>query len=214
MFFEPLPKEAGPANESRPMFPEWAAPPSTQTGAVVAIDRVVAQSENVTVVLPMARVFRTGCLLDVEVVSRRGGLSDDDWWNLSWSAHGFGLYHGGPLPDRMLRMGVRYGDGTKATTVDHQRRRASSPDSEPPASPVLSSMPTGSGIRGGGAFGLDNFAVWLWPLPPAKDFEFAVEWPLGGIELTIVELDGAAIAAAAERSRDFWPGSGGDSPSQ
>jgi hypothetical protein len=32
-----------------------------------------------------------------------------------------------------------------------------------------------------------------------------VEWPFGGIELAITELDGAAILAAAERSAYYWP---------
>jgi hypothetical protein len=50
-------------------------------------------------------------------------------------------------------------------------------------------------------------------LPPAESFEFAVEWPLGGIGLTIVALDGAAIVAAAGRSAYYWPETGkGDQP--
>ena len=32
--------------------------------------------------------------------------------------------------------------------------------------------------------------------------------PFGGIEETIIELDGAAIAAAASRSAPYWPGAG------
>jgi hypothetical protein len=74
-----------------------------------------------------------------------------------------------------------------------------------PAGPLLSWTP-GSGMRRrelGFSVGL-----WLWPLPPAESFEFAVEWPLGGIGLTIVELDGAAIVAAARRSGYYWPETG------
>lgn len=42
--------------------------------------------------------------------------------------------------------------------------------------------------------------------PGARErFEFAVEWPLAGIDLAIVELDGAAIVDAAERSVSYWP---------
>jgi hypothetical protein len=57
----------------------------------------------------------------------------------------------------------------------------------------------------GGEFSFSDFGLWLWPLPPAENFEFAVEWPLGGIGLTVVELDGAAIVSAAVRSADYWP---------
>jgi hypothetical protein len=44
--------------------------------------------------------------------------------------------------------------------------------------------------------------------PPAGPFEFAVEWPFGGIDLTFTEFDGAAIAAAAGRSARYWPETG------
>ena len=56
-----------------------------------------------------------------------------------------------------------------------------------------------------GKLGFSGFGLWLWPLPPAEGFEFAVEWPFGGIGLTITELDGAAIVAAASRSAPYWP---------
>ncbi|MEU8245753.1 hypothetical protein [Nonomuraea sp. NPDC048916] len=41
-------------------------------------------------------------------------------------------------------------------------------------------------------------------LAPRDSFEFAMEWPVGGIELSIVELDGAAIAAA-QQAAPYWP---------
>jgi hypothetical protein len=57
----------------------------------------------------------------------------------------------------------------------------------------------------GGEVCFSGFGLWLWPLPPAEAFEFAVEWPFGGIDLTIVELDGAAIVVVARRSAPYWP---------
>ena len=57
----------------------------------------------------------------------------------------------------------------------------------------------------GRELGFSAFGLWLWPLPPAENFEFAAEWPFGGIGMTIIELDGAAIAAAASRSAYYWP---------
>lgn len=47
--------------------------------------------------------------------------------------------------------------------------------------------------------------LWLWPSPPRESFERAVEWPIGGVELSIVELDVAAIAAAAQLAAPYWP---------
>jgi hypothetical protein len=36
--------------------------------------------------------------------------------------------------------------------------------------------------------------------------EFEVEWPPGGIGLSICELDGRAITDAARRPAYYWPG--------
>jgi hypothetical protein len=207
MFFEPLPADEEPAPHGLPELPPWSGPPALETGAVLAIERTVARSANVVVLLPVIRAFRSGCMLDVEVVSRQGTLSEDDWWDLHMSAHGalMAARGGGRLPRKLLRLGVRYADGRKATTIGrHQRRRSASDD--PPPGPELSWCPGSSGMHGRES-GFSGFGLWLWPLPPAETFEFAVEWPLGGIDLTIAELDGAAIVAAAARSAHYWPDS-------
>ncbi|MGR6913166.1 hypothetical protein ACU635_02800 [[Actinomadura] parvosata] len=98
------------------------------------------------------------------------------------------------MPDRVLRWGVRYADGTKLTTLDER--------GFPPTGPLLLLSPAGDVMTGTLHSGV---RLWLWPLPPPEPFELAVEWPLGGIGLTIVELDGAAIAEAARRSAPYWP---------
>jgi hypothetical protein len=114
----------------------------------------------------------------------------------------FGSHGGARLPDKLLRLGVRYADGTKATTIE-QHGRQTTASADPPAGPLLSWSPSSSGMHGR-ELGFSGFGLWLWPLPPAEIFEFAVEWPFGGIELTFAELDGAAIVAAG-RSGYYWP---------
>jgi hypothetical protein len=209
MFFEPLPDGEEAAAGGLPELPPWSGPPAVETGALLAVERTVARSANVVVRLPTIRAFSSGCMLDVEVVSRQGSLSEDEWWDLHTSV--YGGYHrlrgGAALPHRLLRLGVRYADGGKATTIGQHRRRA--PD-EPPTGPLLGWTPGGSGMHGR-ELGFSSFGLWLWPLPPAESFEFAVEWPLGGIGLTITELDGAAIVAAASRSAPYWPETGNGS---
>jgi hypothetical protein len=64
---------------------------------------------------------------------------------------------------------------------------------------------SGGGRGGGQEIGFHHFGLWLWPSPPPETFEFAVEWPAGGIGLTVVTLDGAAIEEAAARSAPYWP---------
>ena len=205
MFFEPLPAGEEPAPRRLPERSPWSGPPPLETGAVLAVERMVARSANVVVRVPVIRAFRPGCMLDVEVVSRQGTLSDDDWWDLHRSVHrGLVISPGSnQLPDKLLRLGVRYADGTKATTIE-QHRRQTTASADPPAGPLLSWSPGSSGMHGR-ELGFSGFGLWLWPLPPAETFEFAVEWPFGGIELTIAQLDGAAIVAAAGRSGHYWP---------
>jgi hypothetical protein len=208
MFFESLPAGEEPAPRRLPERSPWSGPPPLETGVVLAVERMVARSANVVVRVPVIRAFRPGCMIDVEIVSRQGALSDDDWWDLHLSAHRglFGSHGGGRLPDKLLRLGVRYADGTKATTIE-QHRRQTTASADPPAGPLLSWSPGSSGMHGR-ELGFSGFGLWLWPLPPAETFEFAVEWPSGGIELTFAELDGAAIVAAAGRSGTYWPDTG------
>lgn len=205
MFFEPLPDGEQALAAGLPERPPWSGPPALETGAVLAVEQTVARSPNVVVRLPQVRVFSSGCMLEVEVVSRQDGLSADDWWDLHSSPHRVsgGLRGGGPLPRKLLRLGVRYADGRKATTLD-QRTRWTPARDDPPAGPLLSWWPGSSGMHGR-EVGFSRFGLWLWPLPAAEPFEFAVEWPFGGIALTIVELDGAAIVATASRSASYWP---------
>jgi hypothetical protein len=80
---------------------------------------------------------------------------------------------GGLLPGKLLRLGVRYADGSKATTIE-QRRRGARASNEPPPGPLLSWSPGSSGTHGR-ELGFSGFGLWLWPLPPAESFEFAVE---------------------------------------
>lgn len=208
MFFEPPPAAEETAPRGFPELPPWSGPPPEETGAVLAVERTVASSANVVVRVPTIRVFRSGCMLDVEVVTRQGTLSEDDWWDLHSSVYGH--FHrsrpGAALPAKLLRMGVRYADGTKATTVGQHRRWGPGP-ADPPAGPLLCWAPGNSGMHGR-ELGFSGFGLWLWPLPPAGPFEFAVEWPFGGIDLTFAELDGAAIVAAAGRSAPYWPETG------
>ena len=100
--------------------------------------------------VPTIRAFRTGCMLDVEVVSRQGGLAEDDWWDLHSSAQfrSHELRGGAPLPRKPLRLGVRYADGRKATTIE-QRPRGTHAHDDPPPGPPLSYQPGNSGCTAG-----------------------------------------------------------------
>jgi hypothetical protein len=203
MFFEPVPAGEDPAPPRQLEFPPWEGPSGLEAGVVLAVGQTVARTAKVVVFMSAIRVFSSGCTLEMEVVSRPAAWPEDDLWDMQLAMHrSFRGFRGSRLPDVLLRLGVRFADGRKASTLENRRpiRGDGVPDG-----PRLSWWPGGSGPRGGGNLGFSRFGLWLWPLPPAASFEFAVEWPSAGIELTIIELDGAAIVAAADRPQYYWP---------
>jgi hypothetical protein len=192
MFFESLQTEEADLPIS-PELPPWLCPAFPEMGAVLAMERLIARSDNAVLLLPTIRAYRTGCTFDVEIALRQGDLSVTDYWDLHMAmvpSAPVRMRAGERLSPRLLRWGVRYADGTKVTSID--RRRAA------PAGPLLQAMRLDGGLTA------LHVVLWLWPLPPPEMFELAVEWPLGGIELTLVELDGAAITAGAARSAGYW----------
>ena len=97
--------------------------------------------------------------------------------------------------DELLRFGVQFADGRKATNLD---RRAHDPDQEPDR-PVLNQ-------HGGGGGGLAwDMEHWVWPLPPPGPFTFVCEWPARGIAESGAEIDAGSILEAAGRAVTFWP---------
>jgi hypothetical protein len=108
----------------------------------------------------------------------------------------FGYHHelGGKLRDDILRFGVQFADGSKATSLGGFPR----PHDKEPSGPVLS--PHG----GGGGGNRWDFAFWLYPLPRAGPFSFVCEWPSEGIDLTQHEVDAALFLEAAKDAERLW----------
>jgi hypothetical protein len=104
-------------------------------------------------------------------------------------------FEGDPLPDELLRFGVQFADGRKATNLD---RPSYDPDREPDR-PVLNQ-------HGGGGGGLAwDMEHWVWPLPPPGPFTFVCEWPARAIAESGAEIDAGSILEAAGRAVTFWP---------
>jgi hypothetical protein len=207
MFFEPLPAQEESARPPKPGLPAWCAPPAEEMGAILVSRLKLAHSVNVAIIVPTIQVFSTGCLINVDIAMRRHTLSPDGFEALQRSMF-FPLIttpEVGQLPDQLLRFGVRFADGTKATTVGQRFGRRSLPQ-DPPPGPQLSLLLPGVSARSDDEdSSVTTMGLWLWPSPPRDTFEFAVEWPAGGIELSIVRLDGAAIVDAAHQVIPYWP---------
>jgi hypothetical protein len=79
-----------------------------------------------------------------------------------------GLAGASDLPPELLRFGVEFSDGRRATTVG--------PPRPPDSSPNIVLMQRG----GGGDSDGRELGFWIWPLPPEGPLTLAGEWPSEG----------------------------------
>ena len=184
-------------SESEPAAPPgWRQPPPLALATILPMNRELARTALGAVALLEVRAFRTGCLLDVLVAVRQ---PDDRSSRLRiWQALA-GVGDTEPPPVELIRFGVRFPDGSAASTVRRlpadERGGASRP-----AGPVLSVRSGRAAEVPGGRWVQIAVSLWLWPLPPPTEFTLTLEYPLITLPETAVALDGAAIGAAAERS--------------
>lgn len=160
-------------------------PPISEMGAIVSVERVLARTPALAVLLPMIQVYASGCLLSLDVVARKAMAPRGLALQLDSAFSG--------EESTSLHVSLRYADGVE---VDSGKDHNCAP-------PHLSWFP--GGVRGDASFTLYQMPLWLFPLPPPQDFLLTVEWPWAGIAPEPVRLDGAAIAGAAARSTHCWP---------
>ena len=190
-FFEPPPPPPEPPPGPPP--PEWIGPPDNELPSTFPLDLVVVRNDELAIFVHSGRAYTRGfefalALQTKEPRERRDGHM------MRW--------HAGPgatFDDDVLRFGIAYADGRKATVFDpHPWWR----DPERPATPDIVLMQRGGG--GGGASW--DFRFWAWPLPADGPLEFVAEWPAEGIELTRAAVDSAVVREAAARAVTLWPG--------
>jgi hypothetical protein len=198
-FFEPL-EQPPPEEEHR--APAWLGPPDNVLGAAVPLRLLLARTDDVAIAITDATAFPNGVELNVALRLRR----------LSPAARR-ALMRGGPfhypsfpgdepdggIPPELLRLGVQFADGRKATTLGPRHQHFE----REPDGPVLMQRGGGGGDRSW------NMHVWLWPLPPPGALAFVVEWPLAGIAETRVEIDAGVMIEAAAQAETLWPETGG-----
>jgi hypothetical protein len=176
-------------------MPAWVRAPAGTLPGVVPLELVLARTADVAVCVTRVGAYPTGFELDL--VTMAGGERDE------LDPHLFGgpgprgrplrreLQAGGRIPPEMLRFGVEFADGTKATNTSRRPR----PQDEPPAGPVL--HPGG----GGGGGGNWRQSIWIWPLRPTGRLAFVCEWPAAGVPLTRHEIDAQLILDAAAHAQ-------------
>ena len=129
---------------------------------------MLARTDDVAVAVIDAVAFSIGLNFTVAVLRRTPRDSHRPEYPFGRFAHARGTRE--PPPD-LLRFGVEFSDGRKATTLGVPMFMTAQEEAEPEG-PFL--MP------GGGSGGDDYWesSFWLWPLPPPGPLVFVVEWPL------------------------------------
>jgi hypothetical protein len=187
-FFEPPPSPTGP-EPPRYRMPPWLGPPRGTLPAVVPLELVLARTDSVAVCVTRLAAFPTGFELDVVTMS----ASEDPELDPLLFLAPHHVHRGAGtecVPPEMLRVGVQFADGSKATNT-----RGFHDPEHPPSGPVM------HGGGGGGGGGNWQQTFWVWPLPPPGPLVLVCEWPALGIPLTRFEIDAQPILDAATRAQ-------------
>jgi hypothetical protein len=184
-FFEPPPPPPEPPKQ--PPQPPWLTPPANVLARGVPAELLVVRTDDAAIVIRNVVAYPNGIefMLSIRLRRPRHGFLD----------HPFGQGPGRGAGDGVLRFGVQFSDGAKATTLGSFMGRW--PDEEPR---VWLSQHGGSGRAESWEFG-----YWLWPLPPPGPLTFVVAWPAENIPETRTEIDAAPIRDAAAQAEVLWP---------
>jgi hypothetical protein len=124
--------------------PAWLGPPEDSFGVLVPLRLVVVvvvvRTADLAVAIPGATAYRTGFGFDLAI---RGAAAEDDPFTLDRTLHWLGR-EGSPPPE-VLRVGVQFTDGQRATGLDTwwDYFDPQSWTQTPPSGPVL--LPHGGG---------------------------------------------------------------------
>ena len=143
-FFEVPPEP--PESEPPCIEPEpkpWHGPPLRTLPGRLADTLVLAHTHRVAVVVADLAAYPTGFTFTLETIARR--YDPREWQGLD--AVNMGPLHAATAepPPELVRFGVEFADGGRATNLDAFARRAVDPE-EPPRPPLLQ-------LRGGGGGG-------------------------------------------------------------
>ena len=161
---------------------------------------LLARSELATVYIAYVDAFPEGFELKVEAIAH----ADVHAFRCDGELDIFGRHWpmvGQPqdaIPPQLIRIGVQFADGRKATnTTGH---------TAPADGPVMWPLQGGAGWSGTGEDGgrFDQ-GYWVSPMPPLGVVALVVEWPAAGISLVRHEIDAQVMLDAAERARSLFP---------
>jgi hypothetical protein len=187
VFFEPLPPERTP-EERKWAPPLWDRPSEGAIPAVLAVNEIVLESDDAVVLVEYLSVYPNGFTVHVGIHLNPHRAQDNAM-----------MMRGPGGPHRFPRVGVRFSDGREGGRKLQGRTDMAKDENGLPIEPFISF----AGGGGGGPQGW-RFGVWVYPLPPEGPLEIFVGLPAAGLVEASVTVDGAAVRAAASKSRVVW----------
>jgi hypothetical protein len=177
---------------------EFADSQSVWVGGVMPTQVLLARSDAAAVTLRGLAVFPDGFSFTVNTYIRRRSPGSRDR-----SSHGGGLaFHvhtdvddDGNLAPHVLRFGLEFADGGRATNLDHVRDSTHVDDGT-------------HGLQSGGGGGGDrsfSLRYWAWPVPTAGPLAVICEWPEYDIGEIRTEVPAELFAAALDQAHPIWP---------
>ncbi len=208
-FFEPPAVQSPPPRRERHHTPPWLAAPIGTFPGVVSLELILARTAQVAVCVTRLGAYASGFELELVTMARDEAEEFDPLLFEGRRMRGRRLQGAtSEIPEGMLRFGIEFADGRKATNTADQplanlaggtmtisTAASESGKVQVPAAPVLRLG------GGGGSGGNWRQSVWIWPLPPPGRLTFVCQWPEAGIELTRNDIDAQPILDAAGRAQ-------------
>lgn len=204
-FFLPPPSPSVPEQAEGRNPPPWTGRPRGAPPGAVVNELRLARSQVAEVSIAYLDAYPEGFEFEVEAstvaverVCRNGG--DSDIFGRHWPTVGDSR---DAIPPQLLRIGVQFADGRKATNITGRDR--------PVAGPIMSPLSGGgrgaSQGPGGSPVGRWSFhqGYWLSPLASSGPVALVCEWPAVGIPLVRYDIDARLIRSAADRALAIFP---------
>jgi hypothetical protein len=192
MFVPPSVQRAEQTQPEVPPLGRTGRPGDVAPLSVVVADLLLAESEHGQIFIDYLDAYSTGFELKIRATAigsyrsfARDGDPGPDVFGRHWPTADEPR---DKLPSQLLRVGVRFADGRAATNISGHD------------SPV--DGPSLWALQGGGHGGRDSCAFdqgyWIAPLP-AGPVSISCEWPIAGIEVSRLDIQGETVLEAAQR---------------
>jgi hypothetical protein len=172
--------------------------PDNEMPGSVAVDALLASSEDLAVFICGMSVYRNGVDFTVEVRARPGRMSRESLHEaMLWPDAG----------ENQLLLGIEFADGRRCANIprEHPPPRWRRWRAKWKAGATSADQPALWSSGSGGSF-RSAYATWyLSALPPPGDLRIICAWPAAGVPETITTLSADAILEAASHARELWP---------